>query len=227
MTTLPNPHHPTSEELFAYRDGELPVDRRLLIEAHVLACAQCGERIDEMSAAEADLRQRPDAVEEEYFERMTESVMVRLGSPAPAVAAREVEPAPVRPGGAGGGRVLSEVPPVDRRRSDYAQVGEGEPRRRLRLPWIGVAGGAAAAVAVVVVAVILFQRQGEWLNAPRPAVLGRPIRPSRRIRAWRSSRRMPPERGTEPWRVAAWSARARRFTGAGGLWGGIGQRTRR
>ena len=123
MTTLPNPHHPTSEELFAYRDGELPVDRRLLIEAHVLACAQCGERIDEMSAAEADLRQRPDAVEEEYFNDRIGHGPARIAGSGRGGSG--VEPAPVRPGGAGGGRVLSEVPPVDRRRSDYAQVGKG------------------------------------------------------------------------------------------------------
>lgn len=203
MTTLPNPHHPTSEDLFAYRDGEMTADRRALIEAHVLACVQCRERIDEMSAAEADLRQRPDPVGDDYFDRMTESVMARIGSSAPVVAAREAaeeaqrvaeDVAPSARGatpargaapsrgsassreaargpGAGDG-TPARVPPVERRRPDYTQVGDAEPRRRLRLPWIGVAGSAAAAVAVVVVAVILFQRQEQWIRAPRPGVLG-------------------------------------------------------
>lgn len=152
--TLPDPHHPTSEELFAYRDGELTADRRTLIEAHVLACAQCSEQLDEMSAAEAELRLRPDGAGEEYFERMTESVMGRIGAP----------------GGAAPSYV--EVPRVDRRRPDKAD--DDEPRRRLHLPWIGIAGSTAGAVAVVIVAVVLFRGQSEWIKAPRPAVVGEP-----------------------------------------------------
>jgi anti-sigma factor ChrR (cupin superfamily) len=152
--TLPDPHHPTSEELFAYRDGELTADRRTLIEAHVLACAQCSEQLDEMSAAEAELRRRPDGAGEEYFERMTESVMGRIGAPG-SQASNYVE-----------------VPRVDRRRPDKAD--EDEPRRRLHLPWIGIAGSTAAAVAVVIIAVVLFRGQSEWIRAPRPAVLGEP-----------------------------------------------------
>jgi putative zinc finger protein len=170
--TLPNPHHPTSEELFAYRDGELVADRRALIEAHVLACVQCRERIDAMSSAEADLRSRPDGVDEEYFDRMTESVLAKVGAGVRVVGrepAREEAgraPAPREP-------EQAEPPRIDRRRPDYLEVG-AEPKRRLRMPWIGVAGGVAAAVAVVIVAVALFQRQQDWLRAPRPALVGEP-----------------------------------------------------
>lgn len=190
--TLPDPHHPTSEELFAYRDGELPADRRALIEAHVMACAQCRERIDAMSSAEADLRSRPDGADEEYFDRMTESVLAKVGAGMRVVsrepAREEAEPAPASrepsrrepssresPGREPSGREAAgaELPRIDRRRPDYMEVG-AEPKRRLRMPWIGVAGGAAAAVAVVIVAVILFQRQEEWIRAPRPAVVGEP-----------------------------------------------------
>ncbi|MGE5180006.1 MAG: zf-HC2 domain-containing protein [Bacteroidota bacterium] len=196
--TLPNPHHPTSEELFAYRDGELPADRRALIEAHVVACAQCRERIDAMSSAEADLRSRPDGVDEEYLERMTESVLAKVGAgmrvvrrepareeavrapesrePAREPATREPatrEPAVAAPPSGAREPAGPDLPRIDRRRPDYMEVGV-EPKRRLRMPWIGVAGGTAAAVAVVIVAVALFQRQGEWIHAPRPAVVGEP-----------------------------------------------------
>jgi hypothetical protein len=62
---------------------------------------------------------------------------------------------------------------VERRRPDSSSE-DPEPRRRLHLPWIGIGGGAVAAVAVVIVAVVLFQRQSEWIRAPRPAVVGEP-----------------------------------------------------
>ncbi|HYJ32861.1 MAG TPA: zf-HC2 domain-containing protein [Candidatus Binatia bacterium] len=175
--TLPDPHHPTSEELFAYRDGELTADRRTLIEAHVLACAQCSERLEEMSAAEAELRLRPDRADEAYFERMTESVMGKIGSGRGVdVVATTRESAASAPGApeprARRGDYV-DVPRVDRRRPDSSSE-DLEPRRRLHLPWIGIGGGAVAAVAVVVVAVALFQRQNEWVRAPRPETVGAP-----------------------------------------------------
>lgn len=178
--SLPDPHHPTSEELFAYRDGELTADRRTLIEAHVLACAQCSERLEEMSAAEAELRLRPDGAGEEYFERMTESVMAKIGSPGreAVIGVTTRETAASAPGApeprthARRGDYV-DVPRVERRRPDSSSE-ELEPRRRLHLPWIGIGGGVVAAAAVVVVAVVLFQRQSEWVRAPRPAVLGEP-----------------------------------------------------
>ena len=58
--------HPSNEDLFAYRDGELMGEKRFLIEAHVVSCATCRELVDGMSGIEADLRSRPDDVGEEY-----------------------------------------------------------------------------------------------------------------------------------------------------------------
>ena len=178
--SLPDPHHPTSEELFAYRDGELTADRRTLIEAHVLACAQCSERLEEMSAAEAELRLRPDGAGEEYFERMTESVMAKIGSPGrEAVIGVTTRESAASALGAPEPRTHArrgdyvDVPRVERRRPDSSSE-DLEPRRRLHLPWIGIGGGVVAAAAVVVVAVVLFQRQNEWIRAPRPAVMGEP-----------------------------------------------------
>jgi Putative zinc-finger len=151
----PNAHHPTSEELFAYRDGELTPDRRSVIEAHVLACAHCREQIDEMSALESDLKLRADAVGDEYYERMTESVLLRVA--AADLSAEEA--------------VVDAMPRLDRRRPDAAEM-EGGARRRLRLPWIGIAGTGAAALAVALVAVLLLNRQEDWVRAPRPGVVG-------------------------------------------------------
>ena len=71
--------HPSNEELFAYRDGELVGDRRLLIEAHVVSCQSCRELVDGMSAIEAGLKQRPEDVGDEYYARMTESVLAKIG----------------------------------------------------------------------------------------------------------------------------------------------------
>jgi hypothetical protein len=151
----PNAHHPTTEELFAYRDGELTPDRRTVIEAHVLACAHCRVQIDEMSALESDLKLRPDAVGEAYYEKMTESVLARVAAAEMAAEAAVVDP----------------MPRLDRRRPDAAEM-EGGARRRLRLPWIGIAGTGAAALAVALVAVLLLNRQEDWVRAPRPGVLG-------------------------------------------------------
>jgi hypothetical protein len=170
--TKPDAHHPTSEELFAYRDGELPNERRTHVEAHVIVCAHCKDRIDEMSALESDLRMRPDDVGDEYYERMTESVLGRARQPVPA---DEVEEAVVAPAAAPrsrrGARRESEPPPFDRRRPDVVSD-EIDSRRRFRLPWIGIAGSGAAAAAVLIVAVMLFQRQQAWLQSPRPAAVG-------------------------------------------------------
>lgn len=162
----PNPHHPTTEDLFAYRDGELPADRRSLIEAHVLVCAQCRDQIDAVSELESDLRLQPEGVGPEYFERMTESVLARIGTGAGATEAHARTAPPERIGGV----TEYPAPRIERRRPD-SSAEEIEPRGRFRLPWIGIAGTGAAAVAVVLVAVVLFHRQGEWLKAPRPSVL--------------------------------------------------------
>jgi anti-sigma factor RsiW len=179
----PDAHHPTSEELFAYRDGELPNERRTHVEAHILVCARCKERIDEMSALESDLRMRADDVGDEYYEKLTEAVLVRARESVPAEVEVE-EPgvesigAPVVTGQAGRSgrgskarrRPEPEPPPFDRRRPIEVSD-EIDSRRRFRLPWIGIAGSGAAAVAVMIVAVILFQRQQEWMKSPRPAAV--------------------------------------------------------
>ena len=156
--------HPSNEELFAYRDGELVGEARLLIEAHVVSCATCRELVDGLSGIEADLKSRPDDVGDEYFARMTETVLGKIGA---------------RSGGASKERAhrpAEDVPRVERRRPDADLDAEG-PRRRPRLPWFGVVGAGAAAAAVMVVVVMLAQRQGEWLSAPRPANMGEPEEP--------------------------------------------------
>jgi len=74
--------HPAPEELFAYRDGELSTEQRLLVEAHVSSCRACRERIDGLSGFEAALRQRPDQAGDDYYAKMTDSVMARIRSGA-------------------------------------------------------------------------------------------------------------------------------------------------
>jgi hypothetical protein len=109
---------------------------------------------------------------------MTESVMAKIGSPGRegVIGTTTRESAASAPGApeprARRGDYV-DVPRVDRRRPDSSSE-ELEPRRRLHLPWIGIGGGAVAAVAVVVVAVALFQRQNEWVRAPRPETVGTP-----------------------------------------------------
>ena len=98
--------HPSHEELYAYRDGELPAERRLVVEAHVVGCRACRESIDEVSALEAQLRLAPDGVEEGYFDRLTERTMERV-------------------------HAADIVPRVERRRS-AAEIEADETRRRPR-----------------------------------------------------------------------------------------------
>jgi hypothetical protein len=141
----PDSIHPSSEELFAYRDGELSADRRVLIEAHVMGCHACRGLIDRVSGLEAGLRQRPDPVEGDYYARLSSSVLERIGTGTaePAVAA----PKPSATGG---------PPPAT----------EARPSRAPRFPWPAVVSTAAAAAAVVVVTVVLLQ-QGA-LRRPQP-----------------------------------------------------------
>ena len=152
--------HPSNEDLFAYRDGELTGEERLLIEAHVVSCATCRELVDGMSGIEADLRSRPDDVGEEYYARMTDSVLAKIGGKSQDRARRPAE----------------DVPRAERRRPDSEPDADG-PRRRPLLPWFGVVGTGAAAAAVLVVVVMLAQRQGEWVRAPRPASPDAPEEP--------------------------------------------------
>jgi anti-sigma factor RsiW len=151
----PEPSHPTPEELFAYRDGELPADRRAVIEVHVSSCRPCRARIDRVSGLEASLKQRPDPVEGDYYAALSRSVLGKIGAREPAArepatpepAAHEASPAPP----------AVETPARDRRREAEAE----EPRvaRAPALPWAAVLSTMAAAAAVVVVVLMLF-RQG-------------------------------------------------------------------
>ena len=160
--------HPSNEDLFAYRDGELSGEKRFLIEAHVVSCATCRELVDGMSGIEADLRSRPDDVGEEYYARLTDSVLGKIGARSGAKTGAKSE-ARARP-------AAEDVPRVERRRPDSMDDAEG-PRRRRFFPWFGVVGAGAAAASVLVVVVMLAQRQGEWIRAPRPASTGAPEEP--------------------------------------------------
>lgn len=181
----PEAPHPTNEDLFAYRDGELPTERRSLIEAHVLGCSQCRARLDAMSAAEGALRARPDDVDDAYFAKMTDAVLERIGGkPKPAPAA---EPKPARAAEEPARPAAPKAPPaappaepspapgpprLDRRRPEPPP--EEAPRRSRVGSWLGIVGSLAAAAAVLVVVVMLAQRQNDWVRAPRPGVLGEP-----------------------------------------------------
>jgi len=156
--------HPSNEDLFAYRDGELTGEKRFLIEAHVVSCATCRELVDGMSGIEADLKSRPDDVGEEYYAGMTDSVLGKIGARAGGKAPERAR------------RPAEDVPRVERRRPDAEPDAEG-PRRRPRLPWFGVVGAGAAAASVLVVVIMLAQRQGEWVRAPRATSPGAPEEP--------------------------------------------------
>ena len=85
--------HPAREELFAYRDGELKHDRRVVIEAHVLGCHICRELIDDVSRMEADLSVGAPVPKDAYFERLSDQVMVKVAAAdtTPSVDRRRLE----------------------------------------------------------------------------------------------------------------------------------------
>ncbi|HYR69610.1 MAG TPA: zf-HC2 domain-containing protein [Candidatus Dormibacteraeota bacterium] len=147
-----NQPHPLREELFAYRDGELKADRRVVIEAHVLGCHACRELIDEASRMEAELGAGAPAPKEAYFERLTEKVMAK-------VLAADTSPA------------------VERRRpeGEAAAEAEWEEKRRLKpkLPWFALASTASAGAAVIVVVVLLVREGAVLRHVPSVAVLER------------------------------------------------------
>jgi anti-sigma factor RsiW len=139
--------HPPHEDLYAYRDGELAAERRLVIEAHVVGCRACRESIDELSELEAQLRMSSDGVEEGYYERLTERTMERVRAAAPS-------------------------PRVDRRRSPVETAYE-ETRVRPRFPWPALTAAMGAAATVVVVVVLLIRQESVWRSAPSVTVLER------------------------------------------------------
>ena len=47
---MPKTIHPTSRTLIAYMDGELPIDERFEIRAHVSECPACQDELDTMEA---------------------------------------------------------------------------------------------------------------------------------------------------------------------------------
>jgi hypothetical protein len=164
----PDSIHPTSEELFAYRDGELPAEKRALLEAHVTSCRACRERIDRVSGLEAALKQRPDPVEGDYYAALSRSVLRKIGAkePAPGEAgAREAGAAgaaspgaAAREGDAREPDARPEGPARERRREGDAE----DPRlsRAPGLPWAALISTMAAASAVIVVVVMLVRQGG-------------------------------------------------------------------
>ena len=186
------PLHPAPEELFAYRDGELPADRRALVETHVTACRACREQMDEMSKLEAALRARPDEVGDGYYERMQAQVMAKVHAAAPEVPVR----APARP------------TPLERRREEPESTERrgGAPK----LPWIAI-GSAVSAMAAVLVVVTLLVRSG---GPPQMAVLERSAPDAARVRAG-SADSAPPTLGSAPQAaVPQASVRAKERAGA-------------
>jgi hypothetical protein len=169
--TNTDPNHPRSEDLFAYRDGELPPERRALIEAHVSGCSTCRALIDQVSSLEAELRRSPDRSPAEYLEHLHESVRARIAvpgaEPADEVGVKKAARPSVVPAGRDTGTrrgrrgVLGE--------DQAGQAGEdGRVKDAPGLPWAAVLSTASAAAAVLVVAVILV-KQGVYQRAIAPA----------------------------------------------------------
>lgn len=143
-----NQPHPSREELFAYRDGELKSDRRVVIEAHVLGCHLCRELIDDVSRMEADLSVAAPVPRDSYFERLTEQVMTK-------VAAADATPA------------------LERRRPEAEAEWEEKQALKPKLPWFALVSTASAAAAVIVVGVLILREGAVWRRAPSVAVLER------------------------------------------------------
>ncbi|HZE19650.1 MAG TPA: zf-HC2 domain-containing protein [Candidatus Angelobacter sp.] len=164
--------HPSSEELFAYRDGELTPEKRAILEAHVSGCSICRALIDQVSALEAELRQAPTAAPPGYLDRLSESVRARVAAASSERA--DVEKAAAEP-------VDAEVAPRspgrfkegDGRGGRAARLERGRVKEAPKLPWAAVVGTASAAVAVLVVVVILI-RQGPYQQMVTPTPQPKP-----------------------------------------------------
>jgi len=159
--------HPQSEELFAFRDGELLPEKRAIIEAHVMGCSVCRSFIDQVSSLEAELRQSPDRAPTGYLESLHEKVRARI-----AVAASEAagEEAPVVGVPEGGERRRGGVRLRERRRDDAgARRERGRVKEAPVLPWAAVLSTVSAAAAVLVVVAILI-KQGPYQRMITPKV---------------------------------------------------------
>lgn len=164
--------HPTREDLFAYRDGELSAERRRVIEAHVVGCRSCREAIDEISGLEALLRAAPDQVDEGYYDRLTGQTMDRV-------------------------RAADTAPRMERRRS-AAEVAHQETRVRPRFPWPALTAAVGAAATVIVVVGLLIRQEGVWRSAPDVAVLERSAPDAARYRADGDTTAPPPPEPVPP-----------------------------
>lgn len=173
MSPWNDPIHPPSEDLFAYRDGELGPEKRALIEAHVQGCSICRSFVDQVSSIEAELRQSPDRAPSEYLERLHESVRARIAAGGP----EEIGAA----GAAGEARRAEDTPPA---RDAHGRAGAWRERERRRiaakearddgrikevprLPWAAVLSTVSAAAAVLVVVGILI-KQGLYQQPVAP-----------------------------------------------------------
>jgi len=150
-----NPIHPPSEDLFAYRDGELAPEKRSFVEAHVLGCSACRSMMDQVSALESEMRRGPDAAPPGYLEHLHEALRARLASSRPA-APENVPVPPPR------GREAPTKKTEDRVSGDGNRRGKvireaGRIEEAPRLPWGAILSTAGAGAAVLVVAVILVR----------------------------------------------------------------------
>jgi len=147
------PLHPSSEELFAYRDGEIVPEKRAIIEAHVMGCSLCRSFIDQVSSLEAELRLSPDRAPEGYLEGLNESVRARIAGAASGVNAPRARAHAEDRVAAVAGERRSEERSAARER--------GRVKEAPALPWAAVISTASAAAAVLVVVVILI-KQGPY-----------------------------------------------------------------
>ncbi|HEY2924577.1 MAG TPA: zf-HC2 domain-containing protein, partial [Candidatus Eisenbacteria bacterium] len=167
MSLRNDPIHPPSEDLFAYRDGELGPEKRALIEAHVMGCSICRSFINQVSSLEFELRLSPDRAPSDYLERLHETVRARIAaggvkSTGAAGAARteDMAAAPDAHGRVGSWRERE-------RRRGGADGDEGRIKEVPGLPWAAVISTASAAAAVLVVVVILI-KQGIYQQVVAP-----------------------------------------------------------
>ena len=158
MSMRNDPGHPSSVDLFAYRDGELPTEKRVVVEAHVMGCSLCRALMDQVSSLEAELRLSPDRNPPQYLEQLHESVRARIQAEAATMGARAAQP-----GGVPAAVDAARGTPDARRDRD------GRLREAPRLPWAAILSTASAAAMVVVVAVFLV-KQGIYQRASTPRV---------------------------------------------------------